>query len=106
MPSSGTPTQVPMTTTYTPQTKVLLESTTPHQPIQRPSIVLHVHGLTTQYPMANTPIGSHPSSIATLVFQYYPLVGMGNWFQKSMEWAKYKEGGDLDSHMRLFEKIY
>ncbi len=31
---------------------------------------------------------------------------MGNQPRKNMEWVKYKEGGYLDSHVRLFEQTY
>jgi hypothetical protein len=44
------------------------------------------------------------SSIATPSFQYYPFTGMGSQLRKNMEWVKYKEGGDPDSHVRLFEQ--
>jgi hypothetical protein len=54
--------------------------------------------------MANTLVGSHSSSIATPTFQYYPPIGMGNQPRKNTEWVKYKEGGDFDSHVKLFER--
>jgi hypothetical protein len=54
--------------------------------------------------MVNNPIGSHPFSIATPTFQYYPPVGMGYQPQKNMEWVKYRKGKDLNSHVRLFER--
>jgi len=49
--------------------------------------------------MADTSIRSHPSSIATPTFQYYPPVRMGGQLPKNMEWVKYKEGGDPNSHV-------
>jgi len=54
--------------------------------------------------MANSSIGFHSSSITTPTFQYYPPIGMGSQPKKNMEWVKYKEREDLDSHVRLFER--
>jgi hypothetical protein len=31
-------------------------------------------------------------------------MGMDSELRKNMEWVKYKEGGDHDSHVRLFEQ--